>query len=110
MGTNCVVTEEKPCPQFDFNCGTGVESADNSGLGLRAVRYIEIFNEMDARWNDGNVSPSVTGIAMENDPNAVTNYYHIPKQYAALLSAAYDGHQSSTAFEIKNGNNEVIGH
>lgn len=95
---------------FGNIAGGYVESPDNSGLGLSAVRHIEIFNEMDARWNDGNVPPSVTGIVLENDPNAETKYYHIPKQYAALLSAAYDGHQNNAAFEIKNGNNEVIGH
>lgn len=73
---------------------------DNIGLGRASVKYIEVFNETDAAWHGvDNIDPSVTGDEMGTDPDYMTKYYFRPDQYAAMLSAAYDGNKGSGIFE-----------
>jgi hypothetical protein len=87
-----------------------VTAPDNTGLGRGSVGYIEVFNEPDAAWHQSDqVSVNVTGAAMETDPDTYTKYYFRPDQYAAMLSAVYDGHINSNTYNLLNLNNQVVG-
>ncbi len=77
-----------------------VEYPDYLGFGQASVKYMEIFNEPDAAWNAvDHIDTQVTGTAMEKDPAYLTKYYFRPDQYAAMLSAVYDGNKGSGIFE-----------
>lgn len=88
-----------------------IAAPDHTGLARGTVKYIEVFNEPDAAWHgaDG-INISLTGSALENDPGNYSKYYFRPDQYAAMLSAVYDGNKNSSAFEIRNANNQTVGH
>lgn len=94
---------------FATIAGSYIESPDHAGLGLRLVGHIEISNETDAAWADG-LNTAVLGYDLDLDPGSPTKYYFRPREYGALLSAAYDGDENSPDFEIKNSQNEVVGH
>jgi hypothetical protein len=60
------------------------EAQGDQVVGLGQVRYMEIWNEQDKNWFDGlfqNGSPNMTQFT--------------PAEYAAMLSAAYDGQLNS---------------
>lgn len=80
-----------------------VEPPDNEmATGLGTVGHIEMFNEADNSWSESGL-----GNFLELYPNQTTTFYFSPRQYAALLSAAYDGNCSDPNFQIKDasGNN-----
>lgn len=54
-------------------------------LGQGKMRYIEVWNEQDKTWRE-----------------PVAEYRFTAPQYAALLSAAYDGHLGHAAFQVNN--------
>lgn len=97
-----------PAPNvwFENIMGQFVEQPDNHHLGLGLVRQMEVFNEPDAAWHGGdNPLPlNVTGADMETDPDHPTRYYYRPDQYAALMSAVWDGNQNDPDFEIRDQN------
>jgi hypothetical protein len=72
------------------------------------IDYIEIHNEPDASWNnpeepimiDNTFGPSAVNLDYLNKP--LTHYYFLPEQYAAMLSAAYDGDSKAPEFRINN--------
>jgi hypothetical protein len=78
-----------------------VTAPDNQGLGKATIQYLEIANETDNSWVEG-LDVNVTGTGLDNNPSIASAYYYRPREYAALLSAAYDGHQNNPAFEIRN--------
>lgn len=76
---------------------------DNIGLGKGLVKYIEVLNETDGAWHDSDkINTSVTGANMETDPDYLTRYYFRPDQYAAMLSAAYDGNKGTGVYQNTN--------
>lgn len=97
---------------FDQIAAQYIAAPDHTGLARGTVKYIEVFNETDAAWvNNGvdNIDLSITGAAMENNPTHYTKYYFRPDQYAAMLSAAYDGNIDNDTYDILNANNQKVG-
>jgi len=85
-----------------------IENEDAAKLGKNIVRYIENWNEQDAAWWDGldvnNPDPSLW------QKPRLTKYFFSPAQYAAMLSANYDGHQRSPDFAAKNPEGTIAGY
>jgi len=86
---------------FGNVASTYIAAPDNIGLGLGLVREMENFNEQDASWNDAfglingnNVDANVPW------SNGLTTYFFAPAEYAAMLSANYDGNCQSGDFKI----------
>jgi hypothetical protein len=103
-------------PSGGFPAGFGpvagqfLEHPDDTGLGQGSVGFIEVFNEPDASWHGGdNINQHLTGWSIGADPTQVTQYYFRPDQYAAMLSAVYDGNQNSSFYKITNASG-TIGH
>jgi Secretion system C-terminal sorting domain len=89
------------CTQFAARYGKSRTGIDNHGLanflrgqldaaeehpntmGANNVHYLEIWNEQDKNWN----FPQ-------------HQYYFTPAQYAALLSAVYDGHNGNPSLSV----------
>jgi hypothetical protein len=87
-----------------------VAAPDNTGLGKGFVKHIEIFNETDRAWSDP-MTANVTGDALNTDPLQFTKYYFRPIEYAAMLSAVYDGNKSTDPnFDIKDASGNKVGH
>ena len=83
-----------------------VEPPDNQmGNGNGTVNYIEVFNEADGIFYD---EPALMQHDLNLYPTVSTNHYCNPRQYAAMLSAAYDGNggvnATTTDFRFKNAN------
>ncbi len=84
---------------FQQLAAQNIEFPDNIGLGRSSVKYIEVFNETDAAWKSvDQIDASITGASMETNPSYLTSYYFRPDQYAAMLSAAYDGNKGSGVY------------
>ncbi len=89
------------CTQFAARYGASAKWRSNQGftnflqqqldpaeeqpktVGANNVHYLEIWNEQDKNWNF-----------------PLHQYYFTPAQYAALLSAVYDGHNGNPALSV----------
>lgn len=88
---------------FENIAANYITSPDYTGLGKGLVRHIENFNEHDAAWvQDGadGVNTNTTDETMWAPAGQVTTWFFRPEEYAAMLSANYDGHCKSAGFEI----------
>lgn len=84
---------------YQFAARYGQTSLDDSKIaprlqerpksGLNKVAYIEDWNEQDKYWIGGSKTPSQR-----------MAYFH-PYEYAAMLSADYDGHENTVFFQTK---------
>ncbi len=80
-------------------------SADESLVtGLGYTNYMEPNNEPDKTWYD---APADVEAQADNPTTAITYWYFAPEQYAAMVSATYDGHGDSPAFKIEEITNET---
>lgn len=90
---------------FEQIAGRYVEPPDNQvGNGNGTVRFVEVFNEADNAWVDG-LATNNTDLYY---PNLATQAYFSPDQYAAMLSAAYDGNNDDSDFQIRDANNNPV--
>jgi hypothetical protein len=82
-----------------------VNPTDAQNLGKGYVKYIEDFNEHDAAWRDMLPDPQLNSTnSADWGGTQNTEWFFRPKEYAAMLSANYDGHQNSPLFQIGNTN------
>jgi Secretion system C-terminal sorting domain len=77
----------------------GTDLTQNFELGKFRVQYFEIQNETDKTWRDP--EDQVWDPLNEKDLDGGNTFYQYkPNQYAALLSAAYDGHGQSPSLAL----------
>ncbi len=94
---------------FENAVATYVVAPDNTGLGRGLVREIENFNEQDAAWNDANVNRFTTDLENVVPVGQITSYFLKPAEYAAMLSANYDGNCQGIGFKIPGTNGACWG-
>jgi Secretion system C-terminal sorting domain len=84
-------------PYFVNGSASGYTQSYASGLNY--LRYYEIQNEPDKCWRD-----PLHQLWQENPPKDLdagnTFFQYKPYQFAALMSAAYDGHGKSSTFRL----------
>jgi Secretion system C-terminal sorting domain len=85
-----------------------VQSPDHTGFGKNLINYVEISNETDNSWAD-DLSDGALNADLDENPPYATRYYFRPREYAAMLSAAYDGNINDAAFDIRDANQVKIG-
>ncbi len=95
---------------FENVASNYIVAPDNIGLGKGLVRYIENFNEHDASWQGAdNVNRNSTTPANWVPSWQLTTWFFRPEEYAAMLSANYDGHCKNNDFRVPDGNGAYWG-
>ena len=84
-----------------------MEREELARLGAGMVKYLENWNEPDAAWWDG-LNVNAPDRTIWQNPR-LTKYFFSPAQYAAMLSANYDGHQRRADFWIQNADGTTAG-
>jgi hypothetical protein len=94
---------------FTNIAGDYIASPDNisTKMGKGLIKYIEVFNEPDAAWKDG-LDVNVVGDDLNDNPTTPTTFYMRPREYASMLSAAYDGNKKSDAFKMKRATGIIV--
>jgi hypothetical protein len=72
-----------------------IDPQDTASMGQGFLAAVENWNEHEAAWWD---NLNVNGMDIMRP--GLTKWYFSPSQYAAMLSANYDGHQRSPAFAV----------
>lgn len=80
-----------------------IDPNESPKTGQMRTDFVEPNNEPDKTWYD---SQDDVMAQNQNPMDAITYWYLAPEQYAALVSATYDGHGKSPAFKISEITNE----